>query len=400
MYVALIGLSEDLREPLRFLNSEYRFDLILEWDSYNVLNQLEEINERELICVIAAKDNDSMDTIRRIVIDKGICSLEKIVDYYAVYKALIPYMTVDRKMSAANFQQKRFNGLVLGMSLAEVGVLTRFLRGDFVNLAVSSQDLYYNFRTLRHCYERYPEQVENLEYLFVDMFETTYLNFDISKSRNAISYYSWGGYIEDPHNYSVNKTYASEYEFDDVVRFLQNKHNLGVQEEQIEIWNKFFGDVHKKEKYIAYDLHDEKLASIRNRIVTDEDVDTFRIDTPIRTKVFQDTIIENEAILKQMIEYAHSRNPNMKIVFMLMPEYVGKREKAKRYDEQWEDFFIERMKECVEHYSVYFWDFRDCDIAYERNCFYDPIHLNYYGANRFTKILNEKIRLLELGDSE
>lgn len=80
-----------------------------------------------------------------------------------------------------------YNGMVLEISHAEVGILPKALNGDFCNLAVSSQDIYYNMKTLKYCIDNYPNKIQDLQYLIFEMYDYTYFNYDVSLSKAASS---------------------------------------------------------------------------------------------------------------------------------------------------------------------------------------------------------------------
>ena len=81
-----------------------------------------------------------------------------------------------------------YDGVILGLSNVEVGVIPSQFKAAFCNLAVSSQDIYYNLKTLEYCYENYYEKLKNLKYAIVDLHDYNYFNFDTSLSNSAVKY--------------------------------------------------------------------------------------------------------------------------------------------------------------------------------------------------------------------
>jgi len=100
-------------------------------------------------CIIVAFQNGELS--------KDICGLIKeiitnenctVFDYTLWHNATIPLMRADRTMSNPLYSE--YNGMILGISHAEVGFLANRFQ-SCCNLAVSSQDLFYNFKTLQYC---------------------------------------------------------------------------------------------------------------------------------------------------------------------------------------------------------------------------------------------------------
>ncbi len=126
---------------------------------------------------------------------------KKILDFYGYYRSSVPLMVAERRMEYPLID--KYKGMILGISHAETGIIARMFEQPFCNIAVSSQDIYYNLKALEYCYQKYRSKIEDLEYMVFDMFDYHYFNFDTSMSRNAHAYYTWG--IFDPHNFAQNK---------------------------------------------------------------------------------------------------------------------------------------------------------------------------------------------------
>ena len=71
-------------------------------------------------------------------------------------KAYIPAMRADRVMTNPLYAE--YEGLILGISHAEVGIAANRMTGNWANLAVSSQDIFYNYKTLEYCIGKYWEK--------------------------------------------------------------------------------------------------------------------------------------------------------------------------------------------------------------------------------------------------
>ena len=100
--------------------------------------------------------------------------------YYSSY-----IQKVDRVLSMCD---DNIEGVILGISHAVTGISSI---PRFVNLAVRSQDIYYNIKSFKYYIEK---SKANIKTVVFEMYDYNYLNFDISRSKQAFDvYYSRGG---------------------------------------------------------------------------------------------------------------------------------------------------------------------------------------------------------------
>lgn len=191
--VLVIGYGDDMRLATKSIKDRYLVtEAILRNcpEDANVLSFLY-LSSYDYI-VIAIEDKQvarNMYGLLKAILDQDS---RKVIDFYLLYRAALPPMIVDRVMQ--NPLKNRYNGMILGISHAKVGILPQLLNGDFCNLSVSSQDIYYNMKTLEYCMNIYANKIQDLEYLIFDMYDYTYFNFDVSlSSYSSVKYYSWGG---------------------------------------------------------------------------------------------------------------------------------------------------------------------------------------------------------------
>lgn len=115
------------------------------------------INDYDCIVVMFNDDKLSADItsmIEKIVTNEN-CT---VFNYILWHKAMLPAMRADLVMS--NPLDCSYDGLIMGLSHAEVGILADRLQGNYANLAVSSQDIYYNYKTLEYCIDKYWEKIK------------------------------------------------------------------------------------------------------------------------------------------------------------------------------------------------------------------------------------------------
>ena len=90
-----------------------------------------------------------------------------ILDFFKLRQVSRPMIAADTAMT--NPYYDCYEGIIMGLSHAEMGILPdRLGLGNVANLAVSSQDLYYNYVTLEYCYTKYYEKIKNCEICYPD----------------------------------------------------------------------------------------------------------------------------------------------------------------------------------------------------------------------------------------
>ena len=249
--------------------------------------------------------------------------------------------------------------MILGISHAECGIIPEQLSGGcFVNLALSSQDIYYNYATLRYCCVHHAERLRRMSVLMLDLFDYTYFNYDVSLSRDIKNYLSYGG-IEDPHNYPANKNFSLPW--DELVRQAQSF---------------------------------QPVPQNRNRVVKDTDIDRFPFSSSPRTKRFDATIQENIAVFHELLKLARQINPSMRIICLVLPRFCKTRERLAGVLDSWRGEYLDIIRDAQERYGFEFLDYTDHMISTRRELYYDSAHLNAAGAAAFTDLLRADLNRL------
>ncbi len=312
---------------------------------------------------------------------------EKIISFWKLYKATLPTRVCDRIMM--NPSHNSFDGVILGLSNVEVGIIPSQLKASFCNLAVSSQDIYYNLKTLEYCYENYYEKLKNLKYAIVDLHDYNYFNYDTSSSASAIKYLGFGGYNLDAHNFANNKNYNGDYSA--YVEQIENLNLEGLNEIDIAQWSVNFSDVHELDNFEGFNSVYNDL-SFRKNIVTDQQIASYKYDRASVVQVFDKTIKENRKYLDELFGLLLKINPEIKIYLTVLPKFVEVETLDANELYKQKAVFYEIIEDLKSKYKFEFIDFKiSSDIMYNRNYFYDANHLNYYGAMRLTKELNDSI---------
>lgn len=389
MNILIIGYAESIDKMLTMLSEKYfesEEDVVevCDWCNSREITELLADAERYDCYVVAAYNRASSGEICTILNRAYGISNEKILNYHDMYDITMPFMKVDRMMMGQN---RNFKGMILGISHSEVGIVPELFDEPFVNLSVSSQDLYYNLKTLEYCIKNYPERILGLKYLIIDMFDYTYFNYDVSKSKTIVTYISAHGFINCEHNFALNKNYDIDYH--DFLPYVLSRYYEGISESKIDTFKKLFGDIHEKDNYKGFSVS-EQLCE-RNRIVTEDDVINYVVDKSIVKNRYEDTIHENVSIFHKIIEMVKAINPDIRIICMLMPRYAKAQEKAAEAYKDWKKEFYEIIETAQQKYDFEFWDMKEIPISQRTEYYMDISHFNYAGALAFTKMLNELI---------
>lgn len=384
MKILLIGKEQDINLAYDVLKDAEMIDKIIYWDDDYGPEELEpDMLAVYDAIVVAIRDGKHARYLYELLACIMGDDESKIINFYAVYRAIVPTMTADRVMK--NPLKQNYEGMILGISHANYGIIPRCLQVPFCNLAVPSQDLYYNLKTLEYCLLNYRSKITKLKYLVIDMFDYTYFNYDVSLSKTAVSYYYYyGGYTLDAHNFAKNKNF--DYSFEHMRTLLQEKKLEGITREKMILWESIFDNVHEKTQYHEFgnpvDLFE------RARIVKQEDLEEYQVCTSIVRNTYRETIKENIGYFYELLDLIYQINPDMKVFVILLPRYAKAEEMAVEAYAGWKRIFYDIIEECNKQYPFQFMDFKNHEISRERACYYDVSHLNYYGAVKFTHLLN------------
>lgn len=391
MNILLIGMESDLPFVFQTIHDKEAIQTTIHWSSMTPpdLFTYDFITGYDCI-LLAFRKIEMAEDIRLLIYEITGGHSITILNFYLLYHLNRPALKVDRAMLESSNTHAKCNGIILGISHAEVGIIPHFLEHQFCNLALSSQDLYYNIKAFEYCYSKYNEMLQKLEYIIFDLYDYTYFNFDTSLSKNIRLYYSWGG-ILDPHNYEKNKLFSCS--FDELVQGIYDKKFKSITLDMLTLWGKLFPDI-----YINFPLLDTVPVlspHLRTHKLTKETALNYDANTSIVRNIYQDTIQENIALFYQFLDRIYQINPKMKVYLTLLPRYYDAQQQANitfpQYND-WKNMFYTIIQEANKTYPFTFLDFKEHDISKKIHYYYDVSHFNYYGAIEFSKLLNTYLK--------
>jgi len=335
---------------------------------------------------------------------------EKIIDFYGIYlreysQALdIPIKRVDRVI------KDNYEGIILGISHAAFGINPQYLDKKFCNLAVSSQDLYYNLRTLQIVKQKYEKRFRKLQYAIIDMYDYTYFNYDVSLTKVAIQYYGWSGFrSDDNHNYKKNKRFNKtieelvDSEYEKIIKSIESDAKIiNLDFKTLEKFKKLFNidkidinyDFNQLEVLDYFYKDFPPLINI-DKCISKEEIEWFKKNykpSSLLKNRYENTIEDNIEIFDKIINTLIDINPNIKIYLVLIPTHKVKVDASKKYINDFKDEFLKLIDKFKGKYGLKFLDFTNYEhISAVDSYYYDIEHLNSEGSKVFTKILNEYI---------
>lgn len=358
-------------------NKDYTFEV-----KYISINDLKESNFANVI--ITDKKNESI--IYELISNVYRVPKNKILRFWKMYKASLPVLHCDRVLM--NPKTESYDGLIIGISHTEVGIIAEDLKKPFVNLALSSQDLFYQLKTLEYCIKKYPQKFSNLKYAIIDLYDYKYFNYDCSCSKSALKYLSYGGYNLDAHNFALNKNYNCT--FDEAIEAILTARYNGLTNAEFDIWDNLFKNVYEFADYKGFEPN--FVIKDRIKVVSDSEVETYVKPSGNIRNVFKKTIKDNVHYLELIFEKLRTINKNLKIYTIIIPKYIKTEIAIQERMSNFSLIFNEILDNLHEKYEFTMLDFNKIsDISLKKEFYFDAAHLNYFGAKWLTEKLNEII---------
>ena len=298
--------------------------------------------------------------------EENVLELEQYQLYYMT-------TTLERYNTWLNYirtpDKDKIRGLVVGMSYIQVGTnLSRFTYPT-VSLAAPSQDLFYDVEMLKYAYNN---GVNNLEYVIMEVCPyKLWYDMSLSKKTRLRSLY----YVPQTgttHNledgYFYEQYFLAKKELYDN---LFEKDYICLKFEEIKSKNHLF---EKNRTDIAhYSTVDEYNAA--------------KIDIEnLFDKNYPHTYEENKKILHNMLEFCKARGIYVIIVMPPFPNVFKEGMNQQMYECTVD--CLNQLKTLYSEVSVL--DYTFCEL-FDDCYFYDNAHLNYFGGNLLTDLLNGEI---------
>ncbi|WP_079428683.1 chemotaxis protein [Clostridium oryzae] len=227
------------------------------------------------------------------------------------------------------------------------------------NFAFSSQDLFYDYLTVKYLLKNWPEKTDEVRYVFIGLSYYSF-QYDMSLSsmrHNVVLYYD---ILKEAHHFDniegVYEDYAINKEIAD--KLLRNRDNrmYGFK------WN-----------MTNLDEYEDKWSVGKKQAEIDCNKD------------YPETVAENIEIFQKYLELLKDYSIKPIVVVYPASKYY-----YKNFSEKIEQEFHGIINEMRERYNFQYLDYFRKELFNDED-FGGVSYLNYYGAIKFTKLLNEQM---------
>lgn len=325
-----------------------------EWDVVGICTEnknvntisIEDIKEYNCDFIFVVEELNKEEIIKKISQNH----INKKIYFFEDFKVSV-IEGLDYKISKL-LGRKKINGIITGLSYAEVGIREDMLPNNFINFAFSAQDLYYDFKLLKYLY-KFQEVKNSLQYVILNL---AYYSFDYDMSMTISKYriHRYRNYLEDYHN---------------------NNDFIGL-----DINKSFYEKVVTFDEYIKMNKMKE-VTVLKNNDINGE-YEALRNST----MNFKDTRQEYEIILNEYLLFL--KENNIKPIIVICPTSSNYRKIFNKSNKK--TTFYRIINKLKERYKFQIIDYFESSL-FDETDFWDYSHLNGKGADKFTKILKNEI---------
>lgn len=326
-------------------------ELFEEWNVVKII-KLEDLDNNEYILNLENYKYDFIFVVEEI-------NKDNILKYIKKYNGKNIYFFEDYKFSVIEgldykildmLRRSKINGIITGLSYAEVGI-KESINNNFINFSFSAQDLYYDFLLIKYLFN-FKQVKDDLRYVIINMRYYSF-DYDMTKTNAKNSIHRYINYFKDYHN---NDNFI-----------------------ELDIIRSFY------EKVITFQEYIDMNKSKKETILTSNDPKGIYEAQKNSSMDYAATRNENEKILEQYILFLKENNIVPIIVVCPTSKYYRDNFNINR-----KNIFYNILDKLKYKYNFQVVDYFDSDL-FEDDDFGDYSHLNGNGAEKFTRILKEKI---------
>jgi hypothetical protein len=305
--------------------------------------------------VIASQYNDSIyNQLVELNINK-----EKILQFYRIMDSENNY--VRNQIQIFEESNKNYEMLATGISYCNLGLREDIIEKRCIKFAFGSQDLYYDYNVINYLFDKFNDKCKKIKYCLIGL---SYYSFQYDMSLSSmkdkvILYYETIGLVHN--NPAVLKSYEG---------YLNSK----------KIADKIF-EIREDGKYLI-----KYKTTVFPKYEEREEIGRIQAQRDCN-KNYPQTVEENIEIFKSYLELL--KNNNIKPIVVVFPV-------TKYYRNYFSNIiteeFVNIINEFKNYYKFQYIDYFNCSELLDDCDFIDVSHLNYIGAEKFSKILNKTIK--------
>lgn len=311
-------------------------------------------------------------------------SEEQLVNVYQFYWEMQSQMRYRRIMSHTC---DILDGIVLGISHGKCGIDVERLPGRWVNLCCSSQDIYYNYKTLCAVLDEYNEQIKSVKYIVIDMFDYTYFNYDVLMSSECETYLESSGFLGETRNGMSEKRNIEQIN-EELIHFWQEGREDRIKKA---LFEKVFPEMKIADKNWYGTWKDDLIDQART--LSQKEIEDYRNWTKfsaIQTKIYESTITFQTEAFQKMLQRITEINSDIHILGVLLPKYIVAEQMEAELNKVWKEVFVPIVREMENTYKNFaFFDLKGMDIVQQSRAYWwDMTHLNKEGARIMTEYIS------------
>ncbi|MCH3964304.1 MAG: chemotaxis protein [Clostridium sp.] len=250
--------------------------------------------------------------------------------------------------------------MTTGISYAEIGFSEHICCKKSFKFAVRHQDLFYDYHTVKYILKNFPQKAAHIKYVLIGL---CYYSFQYDMSLSAMA----------------NKTVI----YYPILKTAHHFKNIEKVYEGYRINKNIADNIFRKNQKGNYDFKWDMPTTLKDYS------DKWKIgrESAVRdcNKNYPKTAAENESIFVEYLKFL--KNYNIKPIVLVYPVT---RYYSKYFSDKIEEEFHSIINKTRQKYDFQYIDYFRSDL-FDDDDFGDVSHLNWRGAEKFTRILNKEI---------
>lgn len=246
-----------------------------------------------------------------------------------------------------------------GISYSHKGIREECFIKKAYNFAYGSQDLFYDYHTVKYLLTHYNKKINQLKYVII-----------------GLSYYSF------QFDMSLSAMKAKVILYHEVLNECHHFNNIQQIYQEYDINKRIANNIFRKNLDGSYDFKWDSPSFLDVKDKETEGKKQAEIDC---NKNYPETVKEYTQIFRDYLRLLKDNNIKPIVVVFPATKYY-----TKYFSKRIEDEFHSIINETKQEYNFQYIDYFRSDL-FEDKDFQDVSHLNPQGAEKFTKILNEII---------
>lgn len=309
-------------------------------DSYSVVSP-DEIGKFQFDYIIIASqyEEEIFEQLKNLNINE-----KKIIRFFKWFDYNYNYV---KHVITAYHNNHDYQGMITGISYARAAILEDLLKYKFVSLAFPSQDIKYDYKMVEYIINNRNDN--KIDYCIIGL---SYYSFQYDLLKSSM------------------KNKANLYDF---IAFDKEKSNCDFMVENIIFKQEYSKQIRQEIEYCRLDEY-VKWETGKKQALRD------------CNKNYPETVNENKQILKDYLQLLKKNEIQPIIVICPASKYY-----TEYFSQRIEEEFHSIIREVAQEYNFQFMDYFRSEEFHDDD-FQDVSHLNIRGAEKFTRMLNEKIK--------